>query len=574
MPTDPNTPLARQMLSVVLRHGSRDGPADRELLAKFVSDRDEEAFAELVRRHGSMVLAVCRRVTGHAEDAEDAFQAAFIVLARRAGHVSRPELLGNWLYGVAYRTALEARSARRRVKEQHPVSDAPEPAAPTPPDDPADLRRVIDEELARLPEKYRSAVVLCDLEGLNRKDAAGRLRVPEGTLSSRLAYARKALAARLSRRGVTTTAAALATALGRDAAGTTVPHQLIQHTARAAARVTAGGVVPPDVISGRVTTLTDGVMKAMIVNRLRLMTGAGVLALGMLSLGAAAVIGQNPPDPKPVNPFIPVADPFVVAQQSPKEKARGAEKIPAKGIEDDEVPYPSVPTQAVVRLEEGKLVVRQRQRGYSPVTTELDDGRKVTSYQFGTRVSGQKYDPADVSVFDMKGNRVPTKTWKEKLKEDLHVLVAFDGRLPHPRELTLFKDDALLIVFPAHTPGADPVTPPPTPAVPYNQLRRAQANDGSYYFVPPVDYGVPAHGPDQIPPAPVNPAAPYPVPRPPVPQTTPPLPPPTPTTAPEGPPDLIPPPTAPAVEAPPLPTPTPTPTPTPVPPATGSRRVS
>src|SRR5206468_4929024 len=142
-------------------------------------------------------------------------------------------------------------------------------------------RCVIDEELARLPEKFRTAVVLCDLEGLPRKDAACRLRIPEGTLSSRLAHARQVLAGRLKRRGVVASAAAVATSLGRDVAGTTVPHHLVLLTTRAATRMVLGGAIPTDLVSTRVSTLTDGVIKAMILNRLRLLTGAGVLALGM-----------------------------------------------------------------------------------------------------------------------------------------------------------------------------------------------------------------------------------------------------------------------------------------------------
>src|SRR5262245_10287081 len=114
MPTESPRPLARQLLRAVL---GLTEVADRELLARFVAHRDEDAFAEIVHRHGPMVLAVCRRVTGRPHDAEDAFQAAFLVLARRAAHVDRPELLANWLYGVAYRTALEARSARRRAED-------------------------------------------------------------------------------------------------------------------------------------------------------------------------------------------------------------------------------------------------------------------------------------------------------------------------------------------------------------------------------------------------------------------------------------------------------------------------
>jgi RNA polymerase sigma factor (sigma-70 family) len=447
MPTDPTRPLARQLFAAVLR--AEGGPTDRELLAQFVADRSEAAFAELVRRHGSMVLAVCRRVTQHPQDAEDAFQAAFLVLARRAGQVARPELLGNWLYGVAYRTALEARGLRRRVKELQVVSDTPEPASPEPPEDTADLRVVIDEELARLPDKYRSAVVLCGLEGLSRKDAAERLRVPEGTLSSRLAHARKVLAGRLTRRGITASAGAVATTLGRDAAATAVSPAMVLGTARAAARFASGGLLPPDLVPNHVTTLTDGVMKAMIVNRLRLITGAAVLAAGVLGLGAAATLAQRPAQRAQNGYYVPLAG-LAAGQQQAPEKGRAPEKVPAKGIEDDDVPYPTTPSQAVVRLEDDKLIVRQRTRGYVASTRELENGSKVNVYEVKTTVGGRKYDPADVSVFDMKGNRVAEKTWKERLKKDTHALVAFDGRLPHPRELQLFKDDTWVVVLPAH----------------------------------------------------------------------------------------------------------------------------
>jgi RNA polymerase sigma factor (sigma-70 family) len=445
MPTDTTRPLA--LFTAVLRSGEY-APTDQELLARFVAERDEESFAEIVRRHGGMVLSVCRRVTGSPHDAEDAFQAAFLVLARRAGQVGRPELLGNWLYGVAYRTALEARAARRRVKEQQPVSAVPEPASPEPAEDTADLRRVIDEELSRLPDKYRAAVVLCDLEGVSRKDAAARLRVPEGTLSSRLAHARKVLAARLSRRGVCASGVVIATTLARDAGAAIIPASLALVTARAAARFAVGGVLPPEVVSNHVSSLTDGVMKTMIVNRLRLTLGAGVLVVGLLGLGAAAGVGQQPgkaPKSKPSTPTVVDDD---EAQPPAKSKAMApAEKVAAKGIEDDEVPYPTTPSQAVVRLEDGKLVVRQRGRTAHAVHKEVD-GTKYIVHETRSGVNAKSYDADDVSVFDMKGNRVATKTWKASLKTDQHVLVTFDGRLPHPRELQLFREDTLLIVFP------------------------------------------------------------------------------------------------------------------------------
>ena len=445
---------ARPLLAVLRL--AADGPSDRDLLGRFARDRDEDAFAELVRRHGPMVLAVGRRVTGSAEDAEDAFQAAFLVLARRAGQVAKPDLLGNWLYGVATRTALEARKARRRVKEQA-VPDAPEPAAreEPPADDGADLRRVIDEELAALPEKYRAAVVLCELQGLGRKEAAARLNVPEGTLSSRLAHARKVLAGRLSRRGLPATAGAVAAAFGPAAGGTAVPHALVVLTARAAARFAAGGAVPPALLSSRVFSLTDGVMKAMIVNRLRLTAGAAVLGLGMLGIGAAATMAQRPATKAPAaDPTAEADDDAPRAKGKAANKAKAAEKVAAKGVEDDDVPYPAVPSQAVVRLEDGKIVVRQRTRAGTVTSyTVTATGQNQAEVQPGPRVVGHKYDAADVSVFDMQGNRVSPKKWKDVLAKDTHALVAFDGRLPHPRELTLFKDDALLIVFPAGTGG-------------------------------------------------------------------------------------------------------------------------
>src|SRR5262249_4431856 len=147
-------------------------PSDAQLLGRFVARRDEASFAELVRRHGPMVLGVCRRGLHNHHDAEDAFQAAFLVLARKASAVAAPEQVGSWLYGVAYRTALEARAvaARRRAKERQ-VSAMPEPPAP-PAEAERDLRPLLDQELSLLPPKYRVAGGLCGLEGRTRPEAA------------------------------------------------------------------------------------------------------------------------------------------------------------------------------------------------------------------------------------------------------------------------------------------------------------------------------------------------------------------------------------------------------------------
>ncbi|MDY3558905.1 sigma-70 family RNA polymerase sigma factor [Gemmata sp. JC673] len=483
MPTEAR-PLTRQLLRVVL--GTPDVP-DRDLLARFVNARDEDAFAELVRRHGAMVLAVCRRVTGRAHDAEDAFQAAFLVLAKRAGHLSRPELLANWLYGVAFRTALDARAARRRA-EDRVVPTAAEPACPEPPDDNAELRRVIDEELARLPDKYRAAVVLCDLEGLPRSAAARALGVPEGTLSSRLAHARKLLARRLTRRGVTASVAAAGAVLTRDAAATVVPHNLTHTTVQLAARFAlARGTVPPGA-PPEVSSLTEGALKAMLVTRLKQTFAAGLFACGLIGVGGALAQQLGEPNlgspgttrPNPEQPLVAEDAPPVALET---RKLPEAKKIVAKGIEDDDVPYGTFPAQAVVRIEAGKLVTRQRTQFYEPVTQMVGE-HTVVSYQMKSSVRATTYDPADVAVFDIKGNRLSPKAWKEMLKTDVVALVSSNGSLPNPRELTMFKPDTLVIVLPngytQHSAGGattyvptygSQMIPPPALAAPSSPFR-------------------------------------------------------------------------------------------------------
>src|SRR5262245_20129200 len=187
---------------------------DRDLLRAFVEHADETAFADLVERHGPLVLGVCRRVLSDHPDADDAFQATFLVLAKKAASVRRPERLGNWLYGVSLRCARRVRSARRG--KEHRMSDLP---APAPPDaDWSDVRPVLDEEIGRLPEKLRTVLVMCELQGVDRAAAASRLRIPEGTLSSRLARAKDALRRRLVKRGIVLSAAGIGLILSQAAA--------------------------------------------------------------------------------------------------------------------------------------------------------------------------------------------------------------------------------------------------------------------------------------------------------------------------------------------------------------------
>ena len=183
-----------RQLTALCRGGVLGNLDDEQLLERFIELSDEsahEAFAAILRRHGPMVFGVCHRVLRDAQEAEDAFQATFLVLARKASSVVPRQKVANWLYGVAYRTASEARirAARRRAREERVATsvriESPEEVIHI------ELRAILDDELAALPARYRGPIVLCELEGLSRHEAAARLGVPEGTLSSqRLGEAR------------------------------------------------------------------------------------------------------------------------------------------------------------------------------------------------------------------------------------------------------------------------------------------------------------------------------------------------------------------------------------------------
>ncbi len=245
---------------------------DGQLLELFISERDETAFALLLRRHGAMVWSVCRRILGNAHDADDAFQAAFLVLVRKADSIRPREAVGNWLYGVACRTALEARGrlARRRAKEQS-LQDVP--LLEDKLDGPwQELWPILDRELSRLSDKYRLPIVLCDLEGRSRKDVARQLAIPEGTLSSRLATARKKLAVRLARYGFVVSAASLGMLLTEKAAMASLSPFLLSATTKAAMLIAAGPAVAAGVVSATVSTLTEGVLKAMFIAKIKTAT--------------------------------------------------------------------------------------------------------------------------------------------------------------------------------------------------------------------------------------------------------------------------------------------------------------
>ncbi len=270
--------------------GGRPGAAevgDAELLACFVKRRDAVAFAALVRRHGPMVFGVCRRILGHVQDAEDAFQATFLVLARKAAAIGRRDLLANWLYGVAARVARRARvlAARRRQREGADVDQvavaAPDPAGAT------ELPAALVEEVQRLPGKYRGPVVLCYLEGRTNEEAAGELRCPVGTVKTRLSRAREMLRRRLSRRGLAPSALALSAALTPEVLAAAVPPALISSTLEAALSFAAGSATAGGVASAQALALTKGVLHTMFLKKVTTLA-ALVLAVVLGGVGVFA----------------------------------------------------------------------------------------------------------------------------------------------------------------------------------------------------------------------------------------------------------------------------------------------
>jgi RNA polymerase sigma factor (sigma-70 family) len=272
--------------AVLLQDGA--GLTDGQLLADYVGCHDEAAFAALVRRHGPMVWGVCRRVLGNHHDAEDAFQATFLVLVRKAASLGSAELVANWLYGVAHQTALKARAtgARRKGRERQ-VAEMPQPAVADP-DRWHDLQPLLDEELSHLPDRYRAVLVLCDLERKTRKEAARQLGCPEGTVAGRLARARVMLAGRLARRGLTLSVGTLAAALAQGAASAGVSPALVSSTLQAASLFAPGQAAAQGLISAKVIALTQGVLKAMFLTKAKI-AAAFVLLLVSLSGGAGLI---------------------------------------------------------------------------------------------------------------------------------------------------------------------------------------------------------------------------------------------------------------------------------------------
>jgi RNA polymerase sigma factor (sigma-70 family) len=298
------TRLTAQQLSAVklrdaLRSEALDDLPDAGLLERFARYAEHSAFEVLLRRHGPMVFGVCRRVLANRADAEDAFQATFLVLVRKAKSVRSGDRLGPWLYGVAFRVAMKARAraariAARRTEATDMIPD-PTSVAEIP-----DWLPILDAELNALPEKYREPLVLCELQGASRVDAAKALHIPEGTLSSRLARGRELLRRRLLKHGTLLPAGGLAALFTGSGVGrASVPAGLFAKTSELAVVMTRGAALAGVVPAGP-AQLMDEVLKSMFLTKLRV-AGGVILAAGLMACGLlAALPGEAPAQPEKV----------------------------------------------------------------------------------------------------------------------------------------------------------------------------------------------------------------------------------------------------------------------------------
>ena len=306
-------------LQVLFYAGTVVGLTDGQLLRRFTHRRDDvgqAAFAALVARHGPMVLRVCSGVLRDLTDIEDAFQATFLVLARKARSIREPDAVGSWLYGVALRIAAKARVAamRRQVHERQCAAMA---AVPEIVEDRHDLELALLEEVDRLPEKYRAPIVLCYLERLTHEAAARRLRWPVGTVEGRLARARGLLRSRLTRRGLAPAIGLLGASVSARTVSAAVPMALAKATLHTALRFTAdrAAALAAGVVPAAVAALSDGALKTMLLTKLSLatvfvvvcvVTGAAGFArqtTGARSQNTSARVAQNYSDPESSQPI-------------------------------------------------------------------------------------------------------------------------------------------------------------------------------------------------------------------------------------------------------------------------------
>jgi RNA polymerase sigma factor (sigma-70 family) len=379
--------------------------ADRQLVRRFAVHHEQDAFAALMQRHGPMVWRVCRQVLRHTQDAEDAFQATFLVLARQVGSLRKPDSVGSWLHGIAYRVSLQARAEAKRRREQTPEAGELDPAEPRPDKSWQELQQLLHEELSRLADNLRGPLVLCILEGKTQDEAARQLGWSKSTLRRRLERARDLLRLRLAGRGVALSAALSAVLLSESTAPAAMPVLLFRPTLQAGLLLAAGKAALTDVAPGRVAVLTQGMTQAMTLTKMKIVT-AVLLAFGLLAAGAGALAQR------------------ALVAQPPEVKLLAADKETASPkAEDDKKPRTDrfgdpLPEGAVARLGTS----RWRHGGYVSAAAFSPDGKVLAS--------------------GSKDNII--RLWDAASGKELHQLKGHEGTITGIQLLTFSPDGKLL----------------------------------------------------------------------------------------------------------------------------------
>lgn len=385
--------------------------SDGELLERFNAARDESAemgFTVLVRRHGPMVLRVCHQILGDRHSAEDAFQATFLVLARRAGAIQKPELLGNWLYGVALRSAWETRMRDGRRIQRETTAPGMIPVEPCDESDQPVLTlicreelEVLHDEVARLPERYRVPVVLCELEGLTYQEAARRLGCPASTIGVRLSRARERLRLRMIRRGIVPAAALSHAMFGAEGAVGLVSPALLRSTVGSAVGFAASDAPVTAFVSPSVTSIALAVLKTTALTRLKTATNL------ILAIGLTATIGwvtvQQPVRGRRSEPPQPARPQSATSRASPVTSPQTNEVLTTPRLTPKR-PAPTSQSDSVTNQATANTLKRNLVAAKAPAIVQLSDRDVLKTQERGAFLFAKEWTTDDALSRDSGGD--------------------------------------------------------------------------------------------------------------------------------------------------------------------------